>query len=171
MIAIRRACCVLSGLLFAGSVASSQDAQSTKPPAPPAPTRPAVDLKKPDGATIKCKDGSWAPKGADASACDAHRGLAYRLPEITTPPAAKPRPDAGQARPTPPNAPEVVGGARDASGSARSSADIAERPAAAPPPSNAVMLCRDGTYLSGERVASRCDSHGGLTGFLPARRP
>jgi hypothetical protein len=176
MIAIRTTVLVFASLVGGAASVLAQGAPSSKPAPPAAPTRPRIDLSRPEGSTIKCKDGTWAPKGADASACDAHRGLAYRLPEIIKPPAAKPRPDADQPRPTPPSAPEVVGGAKatgDATPSNMSGAAGRETapPPNAAPPANAVMLCRDGTYLSGERIASRCDAHGGLTGYLPSRRP
>ena len=84
----------LLALGVAGATPAFAQQASTKPEPPPAPA-PAVNRKQPAGSTIRCKDGSWAPAGAAATACDTHNGLAYRLPVITPPPPPKTRPDAG----------------------------------------------------------------------------
>jgi hypothetical protein len=149
-------------------------AQSAKPAPPTAPT-PTVDATRPDGSLIRCKDGSWAPKGATPAACDTHQGMAYRLPEITPPPAAKPRPDANQVKASPPPAPKSADEAPPNAAALRSmeSAPATAPKPPTPPPPGTTVVCKDGTYFSGAQDAARCDSHGGLAAFLPPprRRP
>ncbi len=168
--------------LFALGVASAAPAAAqqatTKPAPPPAPT-PAVNTSQPAGSTIRCKDGTWAPAGAASSACDTHRGLAYRLPVITPPPAAKTRPDAGIAKAAPPPAPQGISAPEATSSPLRSTTSATAGaiagspllPVPPAPPADASLLCMDGTYLTGAAEPSRCGAYGGLTAILPKKRP
>ena len=165
----------LIALCAASLLGPAAFAQSAPPkPAPPAAPPPAVNTTRPAGSMIRCVDGTWAPKGGTPAACDAHKGMAYRYPEVTAPPAAKARPDAGITKLAPPPAPQsdVAPPPVTASRALTASAKAVTPPPPPPtPPANATVVCKDGTFLSGERVASRCDAHGGLTAFLPQRRP
>lgn len=175
---IARSVLVLAVGLPVMATAAQAQVQPSKPAAPAAPT-PIVDKTRPDGALIRCNDGTWAPKGATVAACETHGGLAYRLPEIIAPPAPLARPDASTPKFTPRPAPS---GALSSEERAQRNADAAAAQAKsikttrvmAPtaPPADATLACKDGTYLSGQAEAARCDAHGGLAVFLPAaRRP
>lgn len=148
-------------------------AQQTVPQQPPPPpAAPAVNTTRPDGSTIRCKDGSWAPAGATVAACDAHQGLAYRFPVTPPPPAAKPRPDADAPKLTPPPVPQGITAPLENSSSVKSAATgsgVAKGPPT--PPDGATLLCMDGTYLTGPAEPGRCSAYGGLTAILPIKRP
>lgn len=174
MTPLRKLTCLLGAHLAFAGVAAGQE-PPVKPAIPKAPPV-EVDRSRPEGSLIRCVDGTWAPKGAAAAACDTHGGVAFRYPEITAPPTAKERPDANvpklTVRPAPTGGLSAVQAATPPAGAVRATSTAAKSTAAPlPPPADATMACKDGTYLSGPPDAARCQSHGGLAVILPKGRP
>jgi hypothetical protein len=138
-----------------------------------APARPPIvertEGSGPNGATMRCKDGSYPPTGALDSACDGKGGILVRFPLRRFPEASKtPR---VIAAPTPPRA------AADTA----TSAALLREPAmvnrakeflpAARTPDNATMQCTDGTFIVADTSSTRCATRGGvLVRFAPNPR-
>ncbi|MDP1890649.1 MAG: hypothetical protein Q8K55_07110 [Gemmatimonadaceae bacterium] len=159
----------------AGFISSAAAAQAPRPAPPPAPAAMPT-AARPLGATIKCRDESWAPPASDASACASHGGVKYRFVEKVPPPPAKTRPDAGQTRATTPpppskNAIAPAAQAVQAASATQRARDAGAAKAPTGPPPDATLLCKDGTYLSGSADAARCAAHGGFVAKLPKPRP
>lgn len=162
----------IAALAFAIALAAPLAAQQSGIPAP-TPARPedrpvaAPGLTPgpgtgPNGATMRCKDGSYPEAGAPDSACDAKGGILVRFPVRRTPPPAQARPEprAPAVRPAVP--------ARDTL-PPEGAESYAERRAAevraTPPtqrPAGATLLCQDGTYVVRDTTAARCAAKGGV---------
>jgi hypothetical protein len=157
---------VLAGALLA--VASA----SLTPASLAAQTRPAPTMTGtgPNGATMRCRDGSHPPANSPASACDSKGGLAYRYPMRAQPnpvgstaasPAAAPsasRPAAQTETPAPKSWSERVAETRAAN-------------LASLPPRDATLLCSDGTFVVRDTSAARCAAHGGLKARIAPQAP
>lgn len=121
----------------------------------------------PNGATMRCKDGTHPAATAPASACDARGGVLVRYPLLTVPAAPM---SGGEETVIP-----VPRGARGAEGAMAArdgrggGATAAGRDAGrdAPrrvtrPPADATLLCTDGTYVRADTTSARCGAHGGV---------
>jgi len=120
----------------------------------------------PNGATMRCKDGSHPAATAPATACDARGGVLARYPllampaspprgaetVIPVPAAARPR-DGQLSRGTAPTGTT----ARAAAPSGAEGPRRAVRPAA-----DATLLCGDGTFVRADTASARCAAHGGV---------
>lgn len=113
----------------------------------------------PNGATLRCRDGSYPARFAPESACDGKGGVLVKFRVRGTP---APIPVA----PTAPAAPASL------------TVPLLERPPSkantvipAPvKPEGATLLCRDGTYVTADTSATRCAQRGGVkVRFLPSR--
>lgn len=120
-----------------------------------------TDLKGmgPNGATLRCRDGSYPAPFAPESACDAKGGVLVKF-RVRGTPAPLPAP------PATPAAPQSV------------TVPLMERPpskanmviAPAVRPEGATLLCRDGSYVVADTSATRCAQKGGVkVRFLPGR--
>lgn len=127
----------------------------------------------PNGATLRCRDGSYPSPGAADAACDGKGGVLVRFPLVRRPSAVTA--PAGTAAP-----------ARDPRLTARdtilpdgvSTHEAMRRQVEAAnalggrPPAGATLLCVNGTYIVADTAAARCAQAGGVRlRFEPARRP
>ena len=107
----------------------------------------------PNGAPLKCRDGSHPAANAPASACDGKGGVLLRYPMLRIParPSAPTTVKAPEApRPTVPARPTTL---------------RATTPATVPtgePPADATQICRDGTMIRVDTTAAACAARGGV---------
>jgi len=145
-------------------------AQGAAPP-PRAPVAGAQGFG-PNGATLKCRDGSYPAAGAPTSACDGKGGVLVRYPTRPVRPAS---PAAASVSETP----EVRSSTREAVPEPGfvSFAEIQRRVAedkarGGRPPEGATLLCEDGTYVIRDTTSVRCQAKGGVRArFEPQPRP
>ena len=159
---IFRGAAVCASLVLATRPAAAQQASQ------PAPTdvgyrAPAsVRGSGPDGATLRCRDGSYPAPMAPESACDGKGGVRARYPLLKTPaapgapaPRSRPAPAPAEAaptvEPTPSRANVIVPAVR--------------------PPEDATLMCTDGTFIRADTSAARCAANGGVKLRFPPRRP
>lgn len=114
----------------------------------------------PNGATLRCKDGSYPAPGAADSACDGKGGVLVRFPARRTPP-----PPAAAAAPTRPAPPRTVRDTTPPEGfvpwrerRARAAAEDAQLRI----PEGATLRCRDGEWILRDSTTARCAAHGGV---------
>jgi hypothetical protein len=148
-------------------VVSSASLASQTPVATPAAVRADSALVRPtdlrglgpNGATLRCRDGSYPAPFAPESSCDAKGGVLVKF-RVRGTPAPLPAPPAAPAAPASVTAP------------------LMERPpskantviAAPVKPEGATLLCRDGTFVVADTSAIRCAQRGGVkVRFLPSR--
>lgn len=121
----------------------------------------------PNGATLRCRDGSYPEANAPESACEAKGGVAVRFPVRRT----APTPSLVQAAPV---TPPTIRAANDSvvipEGFVSYEQRRAARTSPTPPPANATLLCANGTYIVADTVAARCQAYGGLLLRLEATR-
>ncbi len=118
-------------------------------PPPPAPAAARATEAPPANAVALCNDQSYIIAPAEPAACAARGGLKVTLPgarKAPQPAVVAPAIRAAETRP-------ATTGQNDA------------------PPAGATMRCKDGSWLAGAAVASRCDGNGGLAVILPALAP
>ncbi len=115
----------------------------------------------PNGATLRCRDGSYpAPFAADV-ACDGKGGVMYRFRVRGTPP-----PPPSRATFVAPPAAAVNAPAAERPPSRANVVIPAERP-----PEGATLLCKDGSFIVADTTSARCADRGGVkVRFLPRRR-
>lgn len=121
----------------------------------------------PNGATLRCRDGSYPAPLAPDSACDDKGGILARFPlrRIPAPIGDSMAAATTGIAPAPvPTAPALI---------------LAPEPEsrahlfvpAEPPPADATLLCRDGTFIRADTSAARCATRGGVSiRFPPPRR-
>jgi hypothetical protein len=141
--------------LFAGSELRAQTPTETvEPVAAPVVRRGAG----PNGATMRCRDGTYPAPGAAASACDSKGGVLVRFPVRVTP---QPVIQSVAARSAPAKAP------RDTAPPAgfspwKDRAAVAATQNAVPAPQGATLRCQDGTWIARDTSSLRCANHGGV---------
>jgi hypothetical protein len=126
----------------------------------------------PNGATLRCRNGSYPAAGAPDSACDGKGGVLVRFPlrrvQQSRPAEARaehPATRDSAVRDTAAPQPQVQ------SYEARRAA-IAARAQSATRPAGATLLCNDGTYVVGDSASVRCASKGGVkVRFVTRRTP
>lgn len=151
-------------------------AQSTqpavdRPASAAAAARPEVPTvgTGPDGATLRCRDGSYPAPKAPESACAEKGGVLVRFPLRHVPPTAAsvaetriaPRVEAHATEP------DTAVPAGFIPFAVRRSA----RDTLTGPPAGATLLCKDGTYVVRDTSAARCQARGGLKLRFETRRP
>lgn len=138
---------LLLSLCLAAPLAAQEPPRALPPTSPPptAPAAVAAPTAPPANAVAVCNDQSVILAPALPSACAARGGVKVTLPAYR----AAPAPEAVKPVPKGPAAvtPSLVSDT---------------------PPAGATMRCRDGTWLTGAAVASRCDANGGSAVILPA---
>ncbi len=153
---IRLALTGLSSLVLA-TAASAQEAAIAAPSGTGTRAPAALRGAGPNGATLKCRDGSHPAANAPSSACDGKGGVLLRYPMLRTPASANasanasavvrapapPRPVAAPRQPTVRGAPTPT-------------------VPLGPPPEDATMACRDGTMIRRDTTTAACASHGGI---------
>ena len=147
--------------------ALAQQAGTVPPARPDSSYRAPASVRGagPNGATLRCRDGSHPAPLAPETACDGKGGVAVRYPRIATP--AAPTRATAPAASTPPAA--AVQAEPEAPAPTPSRANVridAERP-----PADATLHCNDGTFIRADTSAARCASHGGLRARIPRRAP
>lgn len=170
---------LLSLTLLLGLGAAPLAAQSSQPPAAetPQPVAASTPVRGfgPDGATLRCRDGSYPAPGAADSACDGKGGVLVRFPRRLDPPqraadAASRAPSAPplRLRQVPPRdtlPPEGFVPYEELRRRAQRRNDAARRI-----PEGATLLCKDGTFIVRDTTAARCQFHGGVNLRLEAER-
>lgn len=162
-----------------GAQAPLESPTRTVPSASAKPVTGPVVGYGPNGATLRCRDGSYPAAGAADSACEGKGGVAQRFPvrrhqpgaaaaavaarEAAVASPARQRPAVQEPTPAPPAGFESAAAYRERmarSGSSR-------------PPEGATLLCNNGTYIVRDTVAARCGQHGGVQLRFPSppRRP
>lgn len=157
---------LLVGLVAGASRAvGAQGAEATRVRSPeasyqaPAATRGSG----PNGATMRCKDGSHPAANAPATACDARGGVLVRYPLVVVP-AAVPAGERERVIPVPAGA-RPRAGVRDGGATAATAPGGTEGTGpqrAVRPPADATLLCGDGTYVRADTTSARCGAHGGV---------
>lgn len=145
-----------------GTDASARAATTPRPP-----IVERTEGSGPNGATMRCKDGSYPPNGAPDSACDGKGGILVRFPLRRFPsPSTLPKVVAAPAPPRPPA--DTAAALREPPMVNRAKEFLpAERP-----PANATLQCYDGSFVVNDTTSTRCASRGGvLLRFPPVRRP
>lgn len=160
---LRRAALGLA-MLTIPAFASAQASTPTAAP-PAAPARGAAESREdargrvtpsnlrglgPNGATLRCRDGSYPVAFAPESACDGKGGVMVKF-RVTGSPAPIPVPAAPAA---PPAIVEPV--------PTRPPSRANEFVPAPERPQGATLLCRDGTYIVADTSALRCAGHRGV---------
>jgi hypothetical protein len=160
--------------LFAGGArpVGAQGAEATRVRSPeasyqaPAATRGSG----PNGATMRCKDGSHPAANAPATACASRGGVMFRYPLVVVP-TAVPAGETERVIPVPAGArPREGARARGVGSDAATARAGTERGAttvpgprrAERPPADATLLCGDGTYVRADTASARCGAHGGV---------
>ncbi len=165
MSSLRRA---LSALAICALPLSAQATETAVPVGAPAPASPtAVRGNGPNGATLRCRDGSYPAPGAPDAACADKGGVLVRFPtrNVPTPPA----------RQVPPQVRAAQGGAQPAASAVRADSapagfspwrdresKAAEEARAQRAPEGATLRCVDGTWIVRDTASTRCSAHGGL---------
>lgn len=107
----------------------------------------------PNGATIRCRDGSHPAPMAPDAACSAKGGVLLRYPlRRTAAPSSAPALIAAPATPTIP-APQPPARVRPAGDGV-----VPVRR----PPADATLLCVDGTFITADTSAAACGARGGV---------
>lgn len=160
----------LASLIVAALLLPSRlQAQSGSTPVPVGLPSGSVVGMGPNGATLRCKDGFFAPPGAADSVCQERGGVATRWPVKRTPSRAadaraiaireadaRPRATVALPRPDSTRPPGFEPFALR-----RQRADSANR-AASIKPDGATMLCNDGSWVVRDTASVRCAARGGV---------
>lgn len=125
----------------------------------------------PNGATIRCRDGSHPVPNAPDAACDRKGGVLLRYPTLRAPArptstagvVPAPAPPAAPARPTELRASGTTAGMAPRGASTAAQAKVLSgRAPAGPPPRDATLLCGDGTVIRSDTASVACAPHGGV---------
>jgi hypothetical protein len=136
-------------------------AQQTTTPADSGRVTPAnLRGTGPNGATLRCRDGSYPAPMAPDSACEGKGGVLLRFRLRGTPP-----PLPARAVPVAP-APAQVSAPPDVRPPSRASVFVPPPPA----PAGATLMCKDGTYIVADTSSVRCASNGGVKLRFRSRR-
>jgi len=138
----------LAGVLADPLAAQAPPMPPASPP-PPAPVEAPRLLAPPANAVAQCGDFTFVVAPATPAACESRGGVKVVLPGAR---AAAPATAPAVRAPAP--APTAAATLRDDA-----------------PPAGATMRCRDGSWLTGTPLASRCDRNGGLAVILPSTPP
>lgn len=139
---------------------------TTPQPAPAGRPRLAENVvgTGPNGATMRCKDGSYPAVNAPATACDSKGGVLVRFPLRRTPENG---PALRRAGPVAPPADTVSTTALKLEPMPERSREIVP---AVMPPANATLQCGDGTFVVRDTSSVRCTGKGGVALIFPPRR-
>lgn len=171
IIRLAAAACVVAA---ASTALSAQQATESIAPAAGttaarnAPPPPVLRGSGPNGATLRCRDGSHpAPFAADA-ACADKGGVLHRYALRATPQQAAPAaaPARAQARVQAPSAAQVDS-ARPAGFVPFDQRRAMDAPQSAVPPAGASLRCNDGTWILRDTVSARCANRGGVGLRMP----
>lgn len=155
---IRRSVLCAAATLMSLVTVSELRAQGATESAVPVGAPTAGSGTGPNGATMRCRDGSYPAAGAAASACDAKGGVLVRFPVRATP---QPRAQTTTARTAPAKAPrDTTTPAGFTPWKNRAAAAAAQN--AVPAPQGATLRCQDGTWIARDTSSVRCDAHGGV---------
>lgn len=154
--ATRLALTGLSSLVLA-TAASAQEAAIAAPSGTGTRAPAALRGAGPNGATLKCRDGSHPAANAPTSACDGRGGVLLRYPMLRTPASANTSANASAVvrAPAPPR-PVAAPHQPTVRGAPTPTVPLG------PPPEDATMACRDGTMIRRDTTTAACASHGGI---------
>lgn len=168
---LRRALLAAALLLGATSVEAQQATSSAPRTAAP---DAAMVGHGPNGATLRCRDGSYPTPGAADSACDGKGGVLVRFPLVRRPAAVS----AARTQNTPPaQDPKLT--ARDTilpegviTHEAMRRQVEAANALGGRPPAGATLLCVNGSFVIADTSSARCAQAGGVRlRFEAPRRP
>ncbi|MEX2181438.1 MAG: hypothetical protein WD771_05310 [Gemmatimonadaceae bacterium] len=127
---------------------SAPPAPVAAPPVPPPEAATPAPAPPPANAVALCNDGSFVVAPATTAECATRGGVKLVVP----PPRATPSQLASPAAES-----------RATEGTTATNSG--------PPPADATMRCKDGTYLTGQPSATRCSANGGVAVILPVTAP
>ena len=172
----RRLMCLPAIAILASSPLSAQQAAPATTPsagstanavAPARPPKPVevVTGTGPNGAKMRCRDGSYPAASAPDTACESKGGILVRFPLQRVPARA---PTLGRVK-----AP-VVASPQDPSTDAALRAPVRRAsdpvvPAPLPPP-DATLMCVDGSFIVADTARVRCAGKGGVQLVFPVKR-
>lgn len=172
MIEITTRAAIVAALLSATTTLAAQQSPSAPDRPVAAPGVGGTVGTGPNGATLRCRDGSYPAAGAPDSACAGKGGVLARFPlrraartqpATAVPQAQHPAARAGAA------ARDTV---RPAAAVAAPAPSAAARAQAARRPDGATLLCGDGSYVVRDTASVRCASKGGVKlRFVTGRDP
>ncbi|MBL8996614.1 MAG: hypothetical protein JNL44_04770 [Gemmatimonadetes bacterium] len=165
-----------AALLLAVLAPRTLEAQDTaivvnpRPAAPGAPApagRPVESVRGagPNGATLRCRDGSYPAALAPDSACEGKGGVLVRFPLLRTPQNGTPAVRATGPRPLPGDTVVTPAIKLDPVPDRSNVLVPAELP-----PADATLQCGDGTYVVRDTSSTRCAGKGGVAMIFPPRR-
>lgn len=145
----------------------SASARATAPTPPPRPTE-IVTGTGPNGAKMRCRDGSYEPVAAPENACDAKGGVLVRFPlrRVPQPAPRLPRISAPAVAAAAPAGAERTADALRATAASGGKGEVA----APGPPADATLLCGDGSFIVADTARVRCAGKGGVSVIYPQRR-
>jgi hypothetical protein len=155
-----------------GAQATTEAPVSVLPAAPSAPRGTG-----PNGATLRCRDGSYPAANSPDTACDGKGGVLVRYPVVRPSGEATARANAAAAAATAAARQERRREPADSVTPPPGFVPYSQRRAAArdtlrPPPDGATLLCGDGSYVVRDTTAARCQDRGGVQLRLEAaKRP
>lgn len=112
----------------------------------------------PNGATMRCRDGSYPAPGAAATACDGKGGVLVRFPVRATP---QQRAQPAAVRAVPAKAPRDTAPPAGFSPWKNRAAAAASQNAVSAP-QGATLRCQDGTWIARDTSSVRCAPYGGV---------
>jgi len=135
----------------------------------PAPVRERVEGTGPNGAAIRCRDGSFHQADVAETACGTRGGVLVRFPLKRTPIVSGERMPRVPAPPSPLDTASASGTApmvRAEPMASRANVFVpAERP-----PQGATLQCGDGSFVVADTSRARCATRGGVRFVIPQDR-
>jgi hypothetical protein len=162
----------IAALVLVATPMTAQQSPTTPDRPVAAPSIGAPRGTGPNGATLRCRDGSYPAAGAPESACDGKGGVLARFP-VSRPAQNRPA-EAARARPTatPAARPDSAALSRLPANNADQRAAAGVTSASARRPEGATLLCNDGTYVVRDTASVRCAQKGGVKlRFVTRRTP
>ncbi len=163
----------VAAVLALALTSSMAAAQAPAPSSPAAATAPQAALPGetligtgPNGATMRCRDGSYPSPDAAASACDSKGGLLVRFPvrRVPAPASARPARLPAPAMPAPVASPAESAPTGETFQMRANVFVPAERA-----PAGATLQCVDGTFIVADTTRARCATRGGVRVTFPAK--
>lgn len=163
---------LVATLLIASPVAAQVEtstAAARAQAAPPGAVRERVEGTGPNGAAVRCRDGSFHQADAAETACGTRGGVLVRFPLKRTPIASGERMPRVPAPPSPHDTATAAGTAPSVLAEPMVSRANVFVPAERPP-QGATLQCGDGSFVVADTSRARCATRGGVRFVIPQDR-